>query len=81
MDGYLIQKSTRPSKKYMIRYNDKIIHFGSSIHNQYRDSTHLKLYSHLDHNDENRKRLYYLRHKKSNDKSSAKYWSNRFLWS
>ena len=77
-----LKKSTRPDKKYMIRYKGKTIHFGGDPrkYQHFRDSTPLKLYSHLDHNDLSRLEKYYKRHGKTNDKSSAKYWSNKYLW-
>ena len=44
-----VEPSTRKNKKYMVKYNDKWIHFGDKRHEHYRDSTPLKLYSYLDH--------------------------------
>jgi hypothetical protein len=41
------------------------VHFGDNRYQQYRDSTSLKLYKHLDHNDEKRKKAYYDRHGKA----------------
>ena len=51
-----IKKSTRKGKKYMVKHNDKWIHFGALDMEHYRDSTPLKLYSSKDHNDEDRKK-------------------------
>lgn len=78
---FFIRKSTRKNKKYDIIKGDKyLLSFGSSHHHQYKDATPLKAYSHLDHNDKERRRRYYLRHSKTLNKNSPKYWSNRFLW-
>jgi len=83
--GYYIQKSTRKNKKYdiYIKHNDKykyVVSFGDSRYSQFFDSTPLKLYSKLNHNDKERRRLYYLRHGLENNKLSARYWSNKYLW-
>jgi hypothetical protein len=75
-----LEKSTRKNKKYMIRVNNKLIHFGDSRYQHYKDSTPLRLYSHLDHHDKIRRKRYYDRHGKTNNKNSAKYWSNKYLW-
>ena len=40
-----IKQSTRKNKKYMVKVNDKWIHFGDVRYAQFRDSTPLKLYS------------------------------------
>ena len=77
-----LQKSTIKNKKYMIHVNNVWIHFGDTRYQHYKDSTPLKLYSHLDHLDKNRirRKRYYNRHGRTNNKSSAKYWSNLLLW-
>ena len=75
-----IRKSTQKNKKYMVMHDGKWIHFGDARYGQYKDSSPLKLYAHLDHGDETRRRRYYQRHGPSNDKNSAKYWAHRFLW-
>lgn len=91
-DGWkpVFHKSNRKGKKYMVKSpSGKIIHFGSSKMQQFRDSTGLGLYSHLDHNDETRRKRYLARakgikNKKGeltwNDKNSANYYSVHFLW-
>jgi hypothetical protein len=83
-------KSTRKGKKYsVITPSGKKIHFGSSSMEQFRDSTGLGLYSHLDHNDKERRKRYLARAKGIKDKNgnltwkdkeSANYYSIRFLW-
>ncbi len=73
-------ESTRKNKKYMVEYNGKMIHFGQLPYEHYKDSTPLKLYSHLDHKDKDRRKRYYDRMGKTTDKSSAKYWANKYLW-
>jgi hypothetical protein len=86
------EKSNRKNKKYnaiLIKLDKskdtkqkKIIPFGDLRYQQYKDSTYLNLYSHLNHNDENRRRLYILRHKKDikNGFWSAGYFSMFYLW-
>ena len=81
--------SVRKNKKYSavlldtVNGKKKYVSFGSRIplYQHYKDSTPLKLYSHLDHNDKNRRRLYRLRHQKTATKIfSPSYFSYHFLW-
>ena len=82
------EKSNRKNKKYnaiLINYNTKqkkIIPFGDLRYQQYKDRTYLNLYSHLNHNDRDRRKLYILRHKKDikNGFWSAGYFSMFYLW-
>ena len=82
------RKSNTKLKKYdsLIKNKQtgkiKIIPFGSSSYSQYKDSTGLGLYSHLDHNDKERRRRYKTRHQVYIKKGyySAGYFSMRFLW-
>jgi len=69
--------------------NGKIIHFGARDMEQYKDTTGLGLYSHLNHNDKERRRLYLARAKGIKDKNgnltwnnpeSANYYSVKYLW-
>lgn len=84
--GFYIQKSTRKNKKYDIYTKDALgkykylLSFGDKRYEHFKDSTPLKIYSHLNHLDQNRRRLYYSRHKETKDKLSAKYWANNYLW-
>jgi len=75
-----IKKSTRKNKKYMIRYKNKWIHFGDNRYEHYRDSTPLQLYKNLNHNDPDRRRLYYARHGRDAKIGTPKYYSHKFLW-
>jgi len=83
-----IEKSSNPKKKYQtVLVNKKtgkqvIIRWGSVIYQQYKDKTPLKLYSHLDHTNKERRRLYHARHKHFIRKGyySAGDQSMRFLW-
>jgi alpha-D-ribose 1-methylphosphonate 5-triphosphate diphosphatase PhnM len=84
------KKSTRKYKKYMVKHNDKWIHFGDTRYQHFRDTTKLKLYSNLDHNDNERRYRYLKRAKKIinkkgeltwNDPNSANYYSVKYLWS
>ena len=84
------KKSTRDGKKYMVvAPNGKTIHFGDIKMEQYRDTTPLKLYTYLNHNDEKRRKSYLARakgikNKKGEltwkNKNSANYYSIHFLW-
>ena len=56
----------------------KLIHFGDSRYQQYRDR--IGHYSHLDHGDTRRRELWYARHGRSADRNSARYWAARVLW-
>jgi hypothetical protein len=91
---YKIFKSTVKHKKYSVYVKGdngkpKLIHFGQLGYDQFRDTTPLKLYSNLDHNDEERRRLYLLRAKgikkdgkiSWKDKNSANYYAVKYLWS
>tara|TARA_R110001599_G_C12036745_1_gene640676 strand:+ start:533 stop:793 length:261 start_codon:yes stop_codon:yes gene_type:complete len=75
-------KSTAKNKKYSVYVmkgeKKRLIHFGDSRYQQFKDK--LGEYSNLDHNDKMRKKKYYSRHGKTNDKNSAKYWSHKILW-
>ena len=74
--------STAKHKKYSVYVlrngRKRLIHFGDRRYGQYHDK--LRHYSNLDHNDEQRRRLYYARHGPSEDKNTAKYWSHKVLW-
>ena len=50
--------------------NEVAVKFGHKKYQQYKDSTGLGAYSHLDHNDETRRKSYRKRHAKEKD---AKY--------
>lgn len=52
--------------------------FGDDRYQHYRDSTPLRLYSHLNHNDLGRKRLYHDIHK--NNTRIPSMLSKEFLW-
>ena len=56
----------------------KNVDFGDSRYQQFKDSTPLQLYSHLDHNDTKRLRLYYIRNQKNNGPSGIL--SKKYLW-
>lgn len=82
------QKSSRPTKKYMAILKNKTsgrkvkVHFGSSIHSQYRDATGLGLYSHKNHGDLERRKRYIARHQKHVDQNywSPALFSMKYLW-
>jgi hypothetical protein len=80
---FVFDKSTRKNKKYMVyvRKLDKYVHFGNPSYEQYKDRTPLKFYSHLDHLDPERRRLFKLRFEKTRHvKWSPSYFSDRYLW-
>jgi len=87
----IFRKSNRKDKKYnVVTPGGKTVHFGSSRYGQYKDSTGLGLYSHLDHNDKERQKRYLARAKgiknkdgklTSDDPESANYYSIKYLWS
>ncbi len=73
-----IEISSRKSKKFMVRYKGKLIHFGSSDHEDF-----------LDHKDKKRRNSYLKRAKGIRDgngnltyrkKSKANYWAINLLW-
>ena len=76
-DGFEFEKSSRKHKKYMVRVNGKLVHFGDNRYQQYRDK--IGLYSMLDHGDKERRKRYYSRHGKA-VKHSAKWFSHKYLW-
>lgn len=80
MELYKPVKSTRKFKKYMVKTPNGIIHFGDTRYEHFKDK--IGLYSSLDHNDPERRELYYKRHGERNitDKNRAKYWSHKILW-
>ena len=78
---YIFKISTRKNKKYMVFKNGKLLcHFGDNRYQQYKDSTPLKAYKHLNHLDKKRKKNYYARHGKTAKFESAKYFSHKYLW-
>jgi hypothetical protein len=83
------ERSKNHKKKYDAIIEDKKtkktqrVAFGSRqpLYAQYRDSTGLKLYSRLDHGDEERRKNYLARHEKTRHKKfSASWLSAVFLW-
>lgn len=89
LEGNEIRVSTRKHKKYMVKFNDKWIHFGDERYQHYRDLTPIKAHKNMDHNDEKRRALYRKRHENIKDKdgtpfykkkSSPAYWSYTYLW-
>lgn len=81
------EKSKAKHKKYVaILINkktgrQKIINFGDKRYQQYKDSTGLGLYSHLDHNDSKRRANYRKRHSANSlQPYSANYFSYYYLW-
>jgi hypothetical protein len=78
-----IRKSNQKHKKYSADviingqlYNN--VNFGDTRYQHYKDSTPLKLFSHLDHNDKDRRDRFYVRHKSNT--GPAGMLSKKFLW-
>lgn len=79
------KRSTNPDKKYMAYIKNlntnkiRILHFGASAYEQYKDRTHLKLYSSKNHNDKHRQMNYYSRHSNGikNRKKAIQYEINK----
>lgn len=87
--GGRFKKSTRKGKKYMVMVDGKWVHFGSANMKHYKDSTGLGVWSHMDHNDKERRKRYLARAKGIknkngrltwNDGKSANYFSVHYLW-
>jgi tetrahydromethanopterin S-methyltransferase subunit E len=80
---YVLLPSTRKHKKYMAVFlleTKRTVHFGDNRYQQYKDSTGLGKYTHLNHGDAVRRHRYYQRHGKNALKYSAKYFSHKYLW-
>jgi hypothetical protein len=73
---------TRKHKKYAARIiwegREKLVNFGDVRFSQYKDTTPLKLWTHLDHNDWERKQRYLARHKNNNGPAGVL--AREFLW-
>ena len=81
------QRSTQKRKKYdAVLYNKKArtyktIPFGDRAYRHFEDKTGLGLYSHLDTHNNNRRRLYRLRHAGEDDnKFSSGWFALKYLW-
>ncbi len=79
---YIFKVSTRNNKKYDAYTSDNkyITSFGDKRYQHYKDTTTLKHYKHLDHNDPKRRASYYARHGKTAKPGTAKWFSHNFLW-
>ena len=81
------EKSHKKYAKYNAVLENKItkklthVPFGDKRYQHYKDQVNLKLYSHLDHKDKKRRKLYQTRHKSENlKKFSSGYFSWYYLW-
>ena len=81
------ERSRTRGKKYDSIIEDKVtkrqqrVPFGDVNYQQYRDTTGLKLYSRLDHNDPKRRAAYKARHENTRHKKfSSSWYADRFLW-
>jgi len=66
-----IKPSTRKGKKWMVRVDGRLIHFGSASHDDYTI-----------HHDKERRRRYSIRHKNDNihDENKPGFWAYWLLW-
>lgn len=78
-------RSKRAGKKYSVYVRSesggvKLIHFGDINYEHYKDK--IGLYSHLDHNDKERRKEYRIRHANDRikDKNTPGWWSWHKLW-
>ena len=72
MKTAVLSKSDRAAKKYMVRLNNKTIHFGASGYDDYTT-----------HKDPQRKARYLARHRNNedwNDPETAGFWARWLLW-
>ncbi len=85
--AYNYEKSTRPTKKLMVRVKGKLIHFGSRAMEHYKDKT--GIWKSKDHNDPVRRKSYRARaggiknkegKKTVSDPTSANFHAFRVLW-
>lgn len=73
-------------KKYRVEVYEgakriKTISFGDKRYEHYRDRTPLRLYSHLDHLDPQRRAAYKKRHEKDRHTPlTAGYFADKYLW-
>ncbi len=81
------QRSNTKNKKYDAILKNKNtgrfrrIPFGDKRYQQYKDTTGMALYSHLNHLDPKRRALYLKRHKGEEDNLySSGYFSHFYLW-
>ena len=76
---YYVEVSKRKNKKYDVYTDGKyLLSYGDNRYAHYYDQ--FGHYSHLNHLDSKRKKLFYARHGKTNDVNSGLFWSSRFLW-
>jgi len=80
-DMYKIYVSTRKNKKYDVYLNDKyLLSFGDKRYQHYYDK--FLFYSHLNHLNEYRRKLYRERHKNDyiNNPNKPGFWAYNYLW-
>lgn len=72
MREYILKKSSKPDKKWMVKNDNKTIHFGASGMSDFTK-----------HKDEERKNRYIARHKVNQDWNNPKtagFWAKNILW-
>lgn len=77
-------RGTTGHAKYRVRLPDgRVVQFGDTRYQHFRDRTPLRLYSHLDHGDAERRRRYRLRHGAQGHhlkKHSPAWFAWHYLW-
>lgn len=75
-------KSSAKHKKYSVYVmkngNKRLIHFGDNRYQHFKDK--IGSWSHLNHNDPERRKKYLARHGRTKDKNTASYWATKVLW-
>ena len=79
-DGYIFRKSTRKDKKYdaFNKQGNRIASFGHPSYEHYHDK--IGLWSHKNHGDKERRRLFHARHGKKTEKGTPGWFSSKYLW-
>ena len=73
--------SRRKHKKYdAILPDGRRVAFGDKRYEQFKDSTPLKAYKHLDHGDPKRRANYLARHGKDAKLHTAGWFATKYLW-
>jgi hypothetical protein len=77
--GYPIYVSDKKLKKYYAMVGNRKVYFGDSRYEQYYDK--MGHYSHLNHNNKERRKRYKQRHEKDrHNKGSAGWFADQILW-
>lgn len=78
---FIVKVSDKKNKKYDVylsNSNKYLFSYGNTNYQHFYDK--LGYYKNLNHNDTERQRLFFLRHKHTNNIYSAKFFAAYFLW-